>query len=390
MTEFSEFSLDASILKALEKVDYKTATPVQAVAIPHILAGRDIIALAQTGSGKTAACSIPICQKVDLNKSGIQALVLVPTRELALQYSAEVQKVGAVKGVKVFAVIGGEDASLQRAKLNSGVHVLIATPGRLIDFIYNRSISLNAVETVILDEADEMLSMGFYDDLEFIIQCLIHEHQTLLFSATMPKAITKLAKLHMKDPEELVLERKDDSLGQIDHRFLYCTHTRRTIDLKEMLEDLNPTQAIIFCHSRIQVEQVARELKREFGDTDYLHAGMAQNLRQVVTNKFRQGKFRFLVATDVASRGLDFSNVSHVFIYQLSDDPCLYVHRAGRTGRYNKKGMVITLVTKRELSSLNKVMALLKQDPVWISEPPSSQERASSSPPRRKGRSRKR
>lgn len=385
MTEFSEFSLDESILKALEKVGYKTATPVQAVAIPHILAGRDIIALAQTGSGKTAACSIPICQKVDLARSGIQALVLVPTRELALQYATEVQKVGAVKGVKVFAMMGGEDASMQRAKLKSGVHVLVATPGRLIDFIYDRAISLEDVETVILDEADEMLSMGFYEDLEFIIQCLVHEHQTLLFSATMPKEISKLAKQHMKDPEELVLERKGDSLGQIDHRFLYCSHTSRIVDLKDRMRELKPKQAIIFCHSRIQVEQVARELKKQFNDTEYLHAGMAQNVRQIVTNKFRQGRVRFLVATDVASRGLDFSNVTHVFIYQLSDDPYLYVHRAGRTGRYDKKGMVVTLITKRELSSLNKVLALLKQEATWIGEPPPSHEESSPPPPRRRG-----
>lgn len=382
MTEFSTLPLDESILRALDKVGYKTATPVQAVAIPHILAGRDIIALAQTGSGKTAACSIPICQKVDLDKGGIQALVLVPTRELALQYATEVQKVGAVKGVKVFAMMGGEDASMQRAKLKSGVHVLVATPGRLIDFIYAREVALENVETVILDEADEMLSMGFYDDLEFIIQCLVHEHQTLLFSATMPKEISRLAKQHMKNPEELVLERKGEAITQIDHRFLYCSHLSRTVDLKEMMKELKPKQAIIFCHSRIQVEQVTRDLKKQFPDTEYLHAGMAQNVRQIVTNKFRQGKVRFLVATDVASRGLDFSSVTHVFIYQLSDDPCLYVHRAGRTGRYDKKGMVITLVTKRELSSLNKVLALIKQEATWIGEPPPKEQ--GTPPPRRR------
>ncbi len=387
MTKFSDLPLGPEILKALDKIGYQTATEVQAVTMPYILEGKDLIALAQTGSGKTAACSIPICHKVDVSRPVIQALVIVPTRELAMQYATEVHRVGGMKGVKTFAIMGGEDASIQRAKLKSGVHVLVATPGRLIDFIYNRDIELDQVETVILDEADEMLSMGFYEDLDFIIQCLIHEHQTLLFSATMPKEISKIAKQHMKDPEELVLQRKEPSPDQIDHRFLYCTHQQRTIDLADKIRELQPKQAIIFCHSRIQVEKVAKDLKSEIKGVDYLHAGMSQQVRTVVTNKFRQGKIRLLVATDVVSRGLDFSDVTHVFIYQLSDDPYIYIHRAGRTGRYDKKGIVITLVTKRELHSLTKVLQLLKQEAKWIGEPPKEGE-GERGPPKRTARGR--
>ena len=205
MTSFETFGLDPAIQKALEKMQYKEPSPIQAEAIPLIMQKRDLIALAQTGSGKTAACAIPICQKVDVKSVHVQALIVVPTRELAMQYASETQKIGHYIGVKAFALFGGEDYSLQESKLKHGVQVLVATPGRLIDLIYSRRIDLSHVETLVLDEADEMLSMGFYDDLLFIIQCLVHDHQTLLFSATMPRQIQVIAKTHMKDPIELSL-----------------------------------------------------------------------------------------------------------------------------------------------------------------------------------------
>lgn len=385
MTSFSQFSLDPAVLAALEKKGYTEPTLVQKEAIPHILAGRDLIALAATGSGKTAACSIPICHKVDPKRVEVQALVIVPTRELALQYATEVQKVGNVKGVKAFAIMGGEDAGIQLAKLKSGVQVLVATPGRLIDFIFSRSISLEHVETLILDEADKMLSMGFYEDLEFIIQCLNHEHQTLLFSATMSKEINVIAKHHMKDPVELKLQSEEASPAHIDHRFLYCSHGERDEMIIQQIEELKPKQAIIFCHSRIQVEKVTRGLQRHFPSTDYLHAGMTQQIRTSVTNKYRSGKIKYLVATDVASRGLDFSNVTHVFIYELADDPLLYIHRAGRTGRNEKEGMVITLVTNKELHRLKNVLKVLKQEANWIGTPPPADSRPSRRPRSFKG-----
>ena len=205
MTTFQDLGLDPTVLKSLERMGFTAPTPIQAEVIPYILNKQDVIALAETGSGKTAACAIPICHAVKTDSLHIQSLVVVPTRELALQYAVEAQKVGRDKGVKVFAMYGGEDAGMQQSKLASGVHVLIATPGRLIDFIYSRQIDPTHVETLILDEADEMLSMGFNEDLEFIIQCLVHEHQTLLFSATMPKEIVRLAKEHMKQPKEITL-----------------------------------------------------------------------------------------------------------------------------------------------------------------------------------------
>lgn len=370
MPNFSDFPLDPAILASLEKMGYKEPSPVQAEAIPFILSNHDLIALAQTGSGKTAACAIPICNKVNPDSTHVQALIVVPTRELAQQYAIEAQKIGKEKGVKAFGIYGGEDAGLQLSKLKHGVQVLVATPGRLIDFIYGREIDLTHVETLILDEADEMLSMGFYDDLEFIIQCLVHDHQTLLFSATMPAQIREIAKRHMKDPKEIQLTSKQAAPSSLEHHFLYCRHQEREAALANLIKTMHPKQGIIFCRSRIECEKLTRELKRDFDGVDYLHAGLSQDIRSVVTSKFRNGKIRLLVATDVVSRGLDFSGVTHVFIFHLGDDPDIYVHRSGRTGRFDKAGSVVTLVTDRELHTLKRVLELIKREPNWVGPPP--------------------
>lgn len=370
MTGFESLGLDPSIQKALEKMQYKEPSPIQAQAIPLIQQKRDLIALAQTGSGKTAACAIPICDRVNTEAVHVQALIVVPTRELAMQYASETQKIGHYKGVKAFALFGGEDYSLQESKLKNGVQVLVATPGRLIDLIYSRRIDLSHVETLVLDEADEMLSMGFYEDLEFIIQCLVHDHQTLLFSATMPKQIQNIAKRHMKDPMEISLVSKVAGPDTIDHKFLYCRHDQREAAITKLIQDLQPKQSIIFCHSRVECEKVCRALQKLFDGVDYLHAGLGQDLRTIITNKFRSGRVKFLVATDVASRGLDFSGVTHVFIYHLGDDPDVYVHRSGRTGRFERAGNVVTLVTDREISTFRRIVELIKREPVWIGPPP--------------------
>lgn len=372
MTHFSDFGIDPTILRSLEKMGYKTPSLVQSNTLPVIMGGKDLIALAKTGSGKTAACAIPICHRIDIHRHAIQALVIVPTRELALQYAVETQKIGNEKGIKAFAIYGGEDASMQQSKLKSGVHVLIATPGRLIDFIYQRLIDLSGVETLVLDEADEMLGMGFYDDLEFIIQCLVHSHQTLLFSATMPAQIKKIAKQHMKDPVEVLLQQQQVSPETIEHRYVYCRREEKDEVLVDLIQKLDPKQGIIFCRSREEVEKVCRHLKRGFSGIDFLHAGLSQDVRSTITSKFRSGRIRLLVATDVAARGLDFSGITHVFIYHLADDPEIYVHRSGRTGRQERAGIVVTLVTNRELQALSNVLDHIKRKPIWIGNPPPS------------------
>ncbi len=367
---FANFHLDPLVIKALTAMGYKEPSSIQSVAIPLIMQGKDLIALSQTGSGKTAACAIPICNRVNAEKTFIQALIIVPTRELAMQYATETQKIGRYKGVKAFAICGGEDAAMQLSKIKHGVQVLIATPGRLIDFIYSRQIDLSHVETLILDEADEMLGMGFYDDLEFIIQCLIHEHQTLLFSATMQKEIYKLAELHMRNAERVNISANEATPKLIKHLFYFCKGHNKNEELAKLITEVSPTQAIIFCHSRFQVEKVCSFLKQHINSVDFLHAGLGQDIRSIVTSKFRSGKIKFLIATDVVARGLDFSNVSHVFIYQLPTDPDIYVHRSGRTGRYDKTGVVISLVMHRELHLLKIILRQIKQEVEWIGQPP--------------------
>lgn len=370
LNQFAQFSLDPMILKALDKMNFKQPSPIQQKTIPLIQAHRDLIALSQTGSGKTAACAIPVCNRVIPSKTHVQTLIVVPTRELALQYATEVQKIGLYKGVKALAIFGGKDADIQQSKLRHGVQVLVATPGRLIDFIYSRQIDLSHVTTLILDEADEMLSMGFVEDLDFIIQCLVHKHQTLLFSATMSSSIRKIAQTYMQEPLEINLIGAEASPTLLEHYFVYCASHHREQELVRAIRETSPTQAIIFCQSRFQVEKVCQALKKAYDEVDFLHAGLTQEVRSIVTNKFRQKKIRFLVATDIAARGLDFSHVTHVFIYHLPADPEVYVHRSGRTGRYGKSGCVISLVAQRELPLLSKILAQINQQPNWIGDPP--------------------
>lgn len=367
MQTFDELTLQPPILKALAEMGFKSPSPVQEKAIPLIFQGRDIIALAQTGSGKTAACAIPICNRTTEINS-IQALIIVPTRELALQYASEVQKIGRYRRVKAYALFGGEDYALQKAKLQHGVHVLVATPGRLIDYIYSRSIDLSFVNTLILDEADEMLSMGFCDDIEFIIQCLIQEHQTLLFSATMPSQIRTIASKHMRDPVEIKLT--SSSPSSIAHHFAHCEIKQREKKLLELLLKENVKQTIIFCRSRQQVEEVCHFLRSHVKEVDYLHAGLNQDLRTVITGKFRAGRIKYLVATDVAARGLDFSSISHVVTYELSKDVDTYIHRVGRTGRFEKEGVAISLVTTRDLPLVQRIIKQIGCKPIWEGKDP--------------------
>lgn len=369
---FEAFGLDPLVIDGLREMGFEKPTPIQEEAIPLIMAGKDLIAQAETGSGKTATCAIPICHRIDPSSTHIQALIIVPTRELALQYASEAQRVGRFRKVQSFALFGGEKMDVQRAKLKHGVQLLVATPGRLIDFIFARVIDLTHVHTLVLDEADQMLSMGFVEDLEFIIQCLVQEHQTLLFSATMPDLIRKIAHSHMRSPLEVVLTGSQPTPEQLAHIFSYCpVAPKKQEELIELLNALDPKQCLIFVNSRHEVENLSRELKRHLSSVDFLHGGLDQSIRNIITNKFSKGKIRFLVATDVAARGLDFSQVTHVVNYHFPFEEETYLHRAGRTGRQGRVGVCVTLVTKRDLPKIDHLLQTLQREPEWIKKPPS-------------------
>ena len=368
--KFTELKLKSQILKALKKLGYRELTPIQEVTFPHIIAGKDMIALAETGSGKTAACGIPIIQSVDPAKNQIQALVMVPTRELALQYVSAISDVARFTNITPFAVYGGFSIEIQKAKLVHGVNILIATPGRLIDLLRNSTLNLSHVQTLILDEADEMLNMGFITDIEFIISCLIHEHQTLLFSATMPKEIKRLAKKYLKDPVTLELNIDQVAPQSLCHQFRQTTGRKKLASLLKYIKDAKPTQAIIFRNSRMNCENLFDKLKKEIDSIDIIHGGMEQSKRSSLFNRFKKKQIKMIVATGIVSRGLDFSHVTHVINYDFPDSPLAYTHRSGRTARMGRKGYALTLFSNHDLHTLKTIIKNNNIEPAWLSAPP--------------------
>ena len=364
--KFTELDLKPEILKALKDLGYEDLTPIQEETFSPILKGRDLLARAETGSGKTAACGIPLVQMIDPSLNAIQALILVPTRELALQYVEEIDNISSHTHVVPFAVFGGFSMEIQKAKLRDRVHILVATPGRLIDFLYNTtSIDLSRVKTLVLDEADEMLKMGFVEDIDFILSCLIHEHQTLFFAATMPDEIDRLIRTYLKDPVKVVLNKEQIAPQSLAHHFQYTERRDRLKTLIAYLKEEKISQAILFCNSRHHGEKLTKELEGEFKSLGYIHGGLEQSRRTSLFERFRRGEVTLLVATDVAGRGLDFSQVSHVINYDYPGDPESYTHRTGRTGRMGRSGIAMTFVTDQDLRALNVLFRTNRIDPLW-------------------------
>ena len=364
--KFSELDLSPEILKALTKMGYQDLTPIQEKTFSPILSGRDLLARAETGSGKTAACSIPLVQMIDPSLNAIQALILVPTRELALQYVEEIDNISRLTDVVPFAIFGGFSMEIQEAKLRDRVHILVATPGRLIDFLCNTaSIKLSCVRTLILDEADEMLKMGFIEDMDFIMSCLIHEHQTLFFAATMPAKINRLVRAYLKEPVRVELNKEQVAPQSLVHHFQYTGRRNRLNALIAYLKREKISQAIIFCNSRHCGEKLIRELKGRFKSIGYIHGGLEQSRRTSIFERFRRNEITFMVATDLAGRGLDFSHVSHVINYDYPSGLESYTNRTGRTGRMGRAGIAMTFVTDQELKVLESLFKTNRIDPVW-------------------------
>ena len=349
----------------LEDMGYTDLTSVQEQTFEHILGGRDVLARAETGSGKTGACGVPLVQAVDESVMTVQALILVPTRELALQYVQELAGIARRTNVIPFAVIGGFSMDIQKAKLEHGVHILVATPGRLIDLLRKSTLSLSEVRTFVLDEADEMLKIGFMDDVEFIFSCLVHEHQTLLFSATMPAPVKKLARNYLKDPVTVELNIDQIAPQNLQHHFGRVSTGKRLEILLEYLKREKPVQTIIFCNSRRTSGKLFDNIKNELKSVETIHGGLEQAKRTSLFNRFRRKDIKVMVATDVASRGLDFRYVSHVINYDFPAGRDAYTHRTGRTARLGRKGIAMTFFTNNDLATLKELIKNNRIDPIW-------------------------
>ena len=368
--KFEELGLSPEVMKAVTGMGYTDLTPIQEQTYALIRDGRDLMAMAETGSGKTSACGIPLSEMVDPQIPGIQALILVPTRELALQYVDELDVIGKHTGIAHFAIYGGFSMDIQKAKLAHGVHILVATPGRLIDHLYNSTLTLEKVRIVVLDEADEMLKMGFVEDVNFILSCIMNEYQTLLFSATMAAEVEELANTYLKDPVRIELNLEDVSPQSITHRFRFLSEKNRLPVLKEYFKKEKPAAAIIFCNSRRNGELLFRKLKGVVDSLEYIHGGLDQSKRTSIFNRFKQGNIKVMIATDVAGRGLDFSRVTHIFNYDFPGASENYVHRTGRTGRMGREGVAISLVTGRDLFTVKRLFKEKGIQYVWDGKVP--------------------
>ena len=365
---FEELGLDEVILRAVSELGFESPTPIQAAAIPVMLqTDDDILGLAQTGTGKTAAFGLPLLHhlmQAPFRYEGVRttrALVLAPTRELCMQISKDLKLYGKYSKLKVVAVYGGEDIRRQLSQLDVTPEIIVATPGRLIDLVRRGKVMLSNIEYLVLDEADEMLNMGFKDDLETILKETPSERRTLLFSATMPKEISAIARNYMRSARELQIGERNAGTENVDHIYYVCKAEHR-YDVLKRIVDLNPDiYGIVFCRTKADCQVVSEKLIKDGYNADALHGDLTQVARDNVMQRFRLGAVQLLVATDVAARGLDVHNLTHVINYQLPDDSEVYTHRSGRTGRAGKRGISVSIVHIREVRRINELERLLKR-----------------------------
>lgn len=362
MATFGELGLKEELLQSIEELGFTQPTPIQEKAIPVLLSGtKDLIGLAQTGTGKTAAFGLPLLQLVDTEKRFPQALIVCPTRELCLQIVNEVENFKKhTRGINIVAVYGGSSISQQIRDIRRGVHIVVATPGRLIDLIERKAINLDKISYVVLDEADEMLNMGFQEDIEFILQNTPKRESTWLFSATMPPEIRNVSKRYMKEPFEITVGKKNTANKNVDHQFVVTTAHHRYETLKRLI-DFNPGMyGIIFTRTKADAQEIAEKLTREGYDIDALHGDLTQQQRNKVMDEFREKTLQLLIATDVAARGIDVVGITHVINYELPDDTEVYTHRSGRTGRAGKTGVCISVVHVREIYRIREIERMVQ------------------------------
>lgn len=373
LTNFSELNISESTLRSIKRMGFEEATPIQEGTVTFAMAGRDVLGQAQTGTGKTAAFGIPLIEKIDPKNPNIQALVIAPTRELAIQVSEELYKLGYDKRVKLLSVYGGQEIGRQIRALKNKPQIIVGTPGRIQDHINRRTLRLDEVQTLVLDEADEMLNMGFIDDINAILENVPSNRQTLLFSATMPPAIRKIAETFMKDPEIVKIKAKELTMENIEQFFVKATEREKFDALSRLLDVQKPELAIIFGRTKRRVDELSQALGLRGFLAEGIHGDLSQAKRISVLRQFKEGKIDILIATDVAARGLDISGVTHVYNFDIPQDPESYVHRIGRTGRAGKSGVAVTFVTPREMGYLRIVEETTKKRMTPL-RPPTSEE----------------
>ncbi|HER0864508.1 TPA: DEAD/DEAH box helicase [Streptococcus pyogenes] len=359
--KFTEFNLSQDIQSAVVTAGFEKASPIQEMTIPLALEGKDVIGQAQTGTGKTAAFGLPTLNKIRTNENIIQALVIAPTRELAVQSQEELFRFGREKRVKVRSVYGGSSIEKQIKALKSGAHIVVGTPGRLLDLIKRKALILDYVETLILDEADEMLNMGFLEDIEAIISRVPADRQTLLFSATMPAPIKQIGVKFMKDPEHVQIKNKELTNVNVDQYYVRVKEQEKFDTMTRLMDVNQPELSIVFGRTKRRVDEITRGLKLRGFRAEGIHGDLDQNKRLRVIRDFKNDQIDILVATDVAARGLDISGVTHVYNYDITQDPESYVHRIGRTGRAGKSGESITFVSPNEMGYLSMIENLTKK-----------------------------
>jgi ATP-dependent RNA helicase DeaD len=355
-TTFAELGLAPALLAAVTDVGYEAPTPIQARTIPALLAGRDVIGQAQTGTGKTAAFAMPILQRLDLAHAEVQALVLTPTRELAIQVAEAIHTYGKALGaVRVLPVYGGQGMQQQIKRLQAGVHVVVGTPGRVMDHLRRETLRPGAIRMLVLDEGDEMLRMGFIDDVEWILDRMPAERQTALFSATMPPAIRKIAARHLRLPETIAIETGTLTVAAVEQRYLNVSERQKLDALTRVLEVEAPEAALVFVRTKLAAAEVTERLQARGYAAEAMHGDMTQKDREAVIRRLREGQVEIVIATDVAARGLDVERISHVINHDVPFDAESYLHRIGRTGRAGRTGTAILFVTPRETRLLKTI-----------------------------------
>jgi len=355
--KFEELNLIEPILKAVIEMGFEEASPIQATAIPIMLSGRDIVGQAQTGTGKTAAFGIPLLQSIDPKNKHLQAVVLCPTRELAIQVAEEIRKLAVyLHGIKILPIYGGQEISKQIRSLKAGTQVVIGTPGRVMDHMRRKTVKFDEVKVIVLDEADEMLNMGFREDIELILKDVPEERQTVLFSATMPKPIMDIAKIYQKNAEIIRVVKKELTVPLIEQYYYEVKPKNKEEVLCRLIDMYNPKLSLVFCNTKRKVDELVTTLQGRGYFAEGLHGDLKQQQRDRVMNSFRTGKTEILVATDVAARGIDVDNVEAVFNFDIPQDDEYYVHRIGRTGRAGRMGRAFTLVVGKEAYKLKDIM----------------------------------